>query len=191
MGRVRRISGVAWAVATAALALVTALVPLVFQLVPQWKPDPRENVSAEISVFAVEPSVRLGDWLQRRYPGDERARETILGHKGVQADELDFRGEIVYVRMRVTGSKDRTVRLRARLYNARRQTPVDLGEDPFLERSSQVRIDSPSRSSVQLLFIADLAFETEPQFVRVELFNADGVLAVADSPLLRAGKSRL
>lgn len=178
----------AWAITTAVVALLVAVVPLVFQLAPQWKPDPREKVSAAINVFAVEPNVRLGDWLERRYPGDKDARERILGHKEVQEGELDFPGEVIYVQMEVSGSKGRAVRLRARVYGRRSQRPIDLPEDVFTQRSSNIRIDAPSRSSVQLLFIPDLSVETTCQFVRVELFNDDGVLAVADSPVLRHGK---
>ena len=182
-------SGVAWAVTTAIIALVASLVPLVFSLVPQWRPDPREKVSADLSVFTTEPNVRIGDWLERRYPGDTKARDRILGHKGVRAGELNFPGEIVYVRMEVSGSKGRAVRLRARVYASSTQRPIKLDPDPFTERSSTVKIDAPSRSSVQLLFIPDLSVESTREFVRVELFNADGVLAVADSRPLVNGRS--
>lgn len=187
MKRLRAISGVAWAVATSIVALLTALVPLIFQLAPQWRPDPRENVSADISVFALEPKVTLDDWLDRRNASAVE-RERILGMKP-KPEDLTFEGEVVYVRVRVQGSKGRSVRLRARLYNARRQMPVPLEDDPITYRSSNIPIDAPSRSSVQLLFLADLSVETEPQFVRVELLNEDGVLAVDDSPVLLHGKS--
>lgn len=191
MSRLRRVSGVAWAVATALVALVASLVPLVFQLVPAWKPDPRDKVSADISVIAVEPHASLRTWLSRQYPGDAGARERILGHKGVVPGELAFPGEVVYVRMEVSGSKGRAVRLRARLYRARQQQPLVIpsgSEQNFGGRAAAVRIDAPSRSSVQLLFIDDLSQTPLPIFVRVELFNDDGILAVADSPILRNGR---
>lgn len=187
MKRLRQVGRTTIALITSFVALAAAVISLAYQLWPQIKPDPREDVSAQLSVLAVEPEVTLRQWLERkRATAEERAH--ILGTTE-PGETLKFKGQVVYVRIDVSGSKGGSVRLSAQLYNARRQKQVSLEEDPIYARSSTVHINSPRRGSVQLLFMADLSVETELQFIRVELRSeGDGLLAVADSPPILKGR---
>jgi hypothetical protein len=88
--------------------------------------------------------------------------------------------------------KHRAISIRVRLYVARsqRRAPTPFAA-PYRETSG-ARIDSPNRRSVQLLFLPDLRAEPTPEFLRVELIDAQSgsMLAVADSPELVRGRIR-
>lgn len=175
----------------AMVALVASSSDLVYKVRPDLKPDPRERIGAELKILAVEPKMRLNVWLAEAHPRDTKAQlERIFGGHLPQSTELTQEGEIVYVLTKVDGFKHRAVKLRVRLYNARKQrrTPKDF-QRVFRETSS-VAIDAPSRSSVQLLFIPDLTDEPTARFLRVRLVDSSSgeVLALTDSPKLVSGK---
>jgi len=191
----RRLAGEGRTFLTAMIALVTAAIALLYQLVPALKPDPRERVGAAVEIFAVEPAVQLGQWLQDAFPEDvDAATERVLGTRTPEPNELTLTltGTVVYVRTEVDGYKHRAIAIRVRLYVARsqRRAPTPFAA-PYRETSG-ARIDSPNRRSVQLLFLPDLRAEPTPEFLRVELIDAQSgsMLAVADSPELVRGRIR-
>jgi hypothetical protein len=168
-------------VITALLALITGAIALAFQIAPGLKPDPRDRVGADVTIFALEPGVTLGQWIQRGFPAGERA-------------ELEARypdraavGELLYVNTAVDGHKHRDVTLRYAVYHGRRQTRIpDAAIDgPQLDPLS---LSAPNERSVQVLWVPDLRAETTPLFVRVELWDEDGMLAVSDSPQIVRGR---
>ena len=54
--------------------------------------------------------------------------------------------------------------------------------------TNNLKIDAPSRSSVQLLFLKNLAdLKEDKYFVRVEAYDGGGILAYADSGPIKAG----
>jgi hypothetical protein len=170
-------------VVIAALAgLVSVGVSLVFQFAPDLRPDPRDTVGADLSVVAVEPGVSVRDWITRSFQGEERAAQLRRF-----SEQLDFPGELIYVRVIVDGHKHKEVRLSYALYGAtsQRRLPDRLNFAPF----SRLRIKAPSERSIQFLFVPDLSFERD-LFIRAQLSDSEGVLAVADSGRLRKGLLR-
>lgn len=167
-------------VIAAVAGLVSVSVSLLFQLVPNLKPDPRDTVGADVAIVAVEPGVRVKDWIERGFQGSERAQ--LMRRFRTQ---LDFPGELIYVRVAVDGHKHKDVGLTYALYGAvsQRRLPDRLNFAPF----SRIRIDAPSERSIQYLFVPDLRFERD-LFIRAQLTDSEGVLAVADSGRLRAGR---
>jgi hypothetical protein len=122
----------------------------------------------------------------------DAATERVLGTRTPEPNELTLTGTVVYVRTEVDGYKHRAISIRVRLYVARsqRRAPTRFAA-PYRETSG-ARIDSPNRRSVQLLFLPDLRAEPTPEFLRVELIDAQSgsMLAVADSPELVRGRIR-
>lgn len=170
-------------VVIAALAgLVSVGVSLVFQLVPDLKPDPRDSVGADVSIVAVEPGITVREWIRRGFQGAERA-DMLRRYDG----QLDFPGELIYVRVAVDGHKHRDVGLSYAVYDATKQErlPDRINFAPY----SRVRIEAPSERSVQFLFVPSLR-RSRDVFIRAQLSDADGVLAVADSGRLRKGLLR-
>lgn len=184
--RVPRLGKAAWAMIVALVALAGSLSSLVFTFLPQLKPDPRDSVAAQLSVFAIDPDVTLGDYLQQAYGS------VAAAPKGLQVprQELGFKGDMVYVRTRVDGFKHRRIRLFAELYVASTQRRVF--HIPSLVHLSAltafdartVELDTPSTSTVQLFWILDLADEP-PTFVRIVMYDKTRLLAVTDSPVIR------
>jgi hypothetical protein len=191
----RKLSTTAWAAITAALALAGAVLSLLFQLVPQLKPDPRENVGAEVSIYRIEPGVKIRDWLRRAFHGedyDDEIKRLYGPHPSAQTlDQMNSPGELVYVRTTVDGYKHKHVNVRLRLYDAGTQEALPEEDIQGFEEiiNAPIGIDAPSRRSVQLLWIPDLR-HSDPTFVRVELSDKHGVLAVADSGILKHGRIR-
>jgi hypothetical protein len=191
------LSGVAWTTITATVALASALLALLFQLLPSLKPDPRENVGADVAIYRFEPHVSVAEWLRRAFSGDQyddRLKAIVGAHPTkVEVGQLNTDiGELVYVRTTVDGFKHKHVSVRVRLYDAKRQEPLYLPPDlaHLLKISRKpLRIDAPSRRSVQLLWIPDLS-SVGGAFVRVEMLDDNGILAVADSLPLRRGRIR-
>jgi|SRR5687768_8937981 len=179
-GRIRAAFSRTHVVIAAVAGLVSVGVSLLFQLAPELRPDPRDSVGADVAVVAVEPGVRVRDWINRGFRGEQRAELTRTFES-----QLDFPGELIYVRVAVDGHKHKDVGLRYALYGARsqRRLPDRLNFTPY----SRIRISAPSQRSIQYLFVPDLRFESD-LFIRAELTDGDGVLAVADSGRLRAGK---
>ena len=168
-------------VVIAAIAgLVSVGVTLLFQLAPELRPDPRDTVGADVSIVAVEPGVSVRDWIARSFQGEERDAQMRRF-----AEQLDFPGELIYVRVAVDGHKHKDVGLSYALYGAesQRRLPDRLNFSPF----SKIRVEAPSERSIQYLFVPDLRFERD-LFIRAQLTDSDGVLAVGDSGRLHKGK---
>ena len=54
-----------WFTTTCALvALLASATGLFWDFAPQYRPDPLDSVGADVSIVAVEPDVRLLEWLQ-------------------------------------------------------------------------------------------------------------------------------
>jgi hypothetical protein len=172
-----------WAIIVACFALAGSASSLLFTFLPELKPDPRDSVLAQLSVFAIEPHVSLGTYLTLAYGSVSAAPKTLH----IPNEELPFEGNMVYVRTRVDGFKHRRVRLLGTLYTVSTQEPVNLPgplSGPTALRLRTVDLDTPSTSTVQLFWILDLTGEP-PTFVRVEMFDGVRMLAVADSPVIR------
>ena len=96
---------------------------------------------------------------------------------------------MLYVRTLVDGFKHRHVRLIWHTYNARTQQNIPQLDQtdlpPAVRNLRNVNLDTPSTSTVQLLWIYPLDHVPVPTFVRVEMFERTRMLAVADSPVIR------
>jgi hypothetical protein len=181
--RLLSFSKTTWAIIVACFALVGSVSSVVFTFLPDLKPDPRDSVSAQLSVFAIDPHVSLGKYLTLAYGSVAAAPKTLH----IPQEELPFPGNMVYVRTRVDGFKHRQVRLLATLYRLKTQEPVNFPgpvSGPTAARLRTVSVDTPSTSTVQLFWILDLSGEP-PAFVRVEMFDGVRMLAVADSKVIR------
>jgi hypothetical protein len=179
---VRRFGKSAWALLIAFIALAGSASSLVFTFLPQLKPDPRDAVLAQLNVFAVDPNVTLGEYLQQAYGGDEAAPKQLR----VNSQELGLTGDVVYVRTLVDGFKHRRVHLIATIYRSATQQRFALppSPSPAIQDARSVTLDTPSTSTVQLFFILNLYGEP-PTFVRVEMYDGTRMLAVADSPVIK------
>lgn len=166
--------------AVAILGLAVTSVALLFDLAPGLKPDPRDRVGADVSVFALEPGVTIGQWLERGFAPGRRPK---LGSGDV--DE-SAEGELLYVRTAVDGHKHDEVTLRYGVYfaDSHRRVPAGAIDSPEFP---PLAVSSPSERSVQTLWVPDLSGEGA-LFVRVELWDENGMLAVADSATIRRGR---
>ena len=165
----------------AVVALVTAIVTLLFQIMPWLKPDPRDRVGAEVSVFALERNVTIGEWIGRAFPSAEQSK-LRKSHPDQGAE-----GELLYVRAAVDGHKHRKVRLRVEVFSSRTQKlvpPSEIDAPPI----GAVTMSAPDERSVQAIWVPDLSHEPAGLFFRVELWDERGILAIADSPQLLKGR---
>jgi hypothetical protein len=174
------------------LGLVTAVFGVLFVVRPDLRPPSRDKVSASLEVLAVEPRVPLIEWARRQFgDGAEEKLRKLLDAERLTADERKFPGTVAYVRLQADGFKNRDVSLRARIYNAQSRRPatdIDLPLQQVNGGISSIPIDAPSRTSVQLLFITDLhGIGPVKTFIRAELYDDEGMIAVADSPTLVDG----
>lgn len=176
-------------IATTATFVATIL-GTVFLVVPSWRPLSRDKIEASLTIPAIESNISTRGWAHRQFPGRGRADEELhraLG-KSPTAAQLDGEGTVVYVRLRADGFKRRSIRLRARVYYAATQEAAKNGIYQVYPTSSNLKIDAPSRSSVQLLFLKNLALiEEDALFVRVEAYDGGGILAYADSGKIEKG----
>jgi hypothetical protein len=134
-----------------------------------------------VAVFALEPGVTLDRWIDREFPPSQRAAL----HK--RYPDGAARGELLYVRTVVDGHKHRDVTLRYGVYDAARHTRVPARniDGPQL---GALPLSAPSERSVKVLWVPDLSFEPGRLFIRVELWDDDGMLAVGDSPPVSKGR---
>jgi hypothetical protein len=180
----------AWALIVAVIALAGSASSLLFAFLPQLKPDPRDSVAAQLSVFAIDPDVSLGDYVVRAYGSLAAAPPALRIPRG----ERSFPGDLVYVRTRVDGFKHRRVRLVASIYDAATQRRFPLGpggtQSEAVLSARTVELDTPSTSTVQLFWIESLRGEP-PAFVRIEMYDGARMLAVADSPVIRNNRAPL
>jgi hypothetical protein len=178
MSPARRVVATVSALAT----LIGAVLGVVFLLVPGLKPLPRDRISASVAVADIENNISVGRWARLQYPKshEDRLRQ-FLGHKPKRA-ELQFRGMLVYVKLTTEGFKRRSVRLSAKLYDARTRRPSanTRAVNEFPE-SGKLKIRTPSRESIQLLFVSELSQVSGRFFLRVSAFDDSGILAYADS----------
>jgi hypothetical protein len=173
-----------WALGVAIVALLSSAASLAFTLWPQLKPDPRDSVAANLSVFAVDPEVSLGDFFTRAYGGATEVPKSLQ----VPPVERGFKGDVVYVRTRVDGFKHRRVRLMASIYLASTQERIAVPVG--LEGVRTITLDTPSTSTVQLFWI--LGLDHEPRvFVRIEMYDGTRMLAVTDSPVISNNRAPL
>ncbi len=167
-------------VIAALLGLATGAVALLFQLVPALKPDPRDRVGADLAIVALEPGVSLGGWIKRAFPAAERAA-LVKEYPNTRTP-----GEMLYLRINVDGHKHRNVSVHYGVYDAKTERRVQLDAPPNGPRDT-LSLSAPSERSVQMLWIPDLRFEPAV-FIRVELWDDNGTLAVADSPRIVKGR---
>lgn len=167
----------------ATATLITGVLGAVFLLLPSWRPLSRDKIRASVEVPAIETAVTLEDWAERQYPGNPTGTlRRLLGHRP-STDDLSTRGLVVYVKLDADGFKRRTIRLRARVYDAGTRT-FDESIDPDIQiypEARELRLDAPSRSSVQLLLLRDFSDVGGTYFVRVEAYDDSGILAYDDS----------
>jgi hypothetical protein len=184
---VRRLFTVTNVAVTALVALASGVLAILFQIAPSLRPDPRDRVGADIAIAAVEPGVTLESWIDRAFPKVDSDRElrAILGTNPAQS-ERDFEGEVVYVKLDVTGFKRRRVYLQGAVYDGRTHEQLSsIGGRAI----PAVRMTAPNERVVKLLWIPDLTFDRKSlHFVRVELRDDRGILAVADSEMLFGGR---
>jgi hypothetical protein len=178
----RRLGAFAWTAIVAATALGSSLVALVFELWPGLKPDPRTKLGADVSVFAVDPRVSYGAFLQRLSFSDADLRSRISAACGTPkpCGRLNLPGEEAYVQTTVEGFKRRSVALRLSLYNAASQTRVAGASDVDVAKE---RLAAPSDQSVIPVWIVCPPKRGGRYFIRVELYHSGDhvLLAVADS----------
>lgn len=174
---------------TAGVALVSALVALGFQLWPTLKPDPREKLSASLSVFAVDPGVSYDAWLRRISPTPNeyrRHRHTYLASNGVHGGSaanaiLRTPGLVVYVASEIHGFKRRSTTMRWSLYDEHHKRLPEFSDQPPVH----VHLEAPTDRTIQQLWVPSPQRDGS-YFVRVELLVTDGaMLAVADTPRFR------
>jgi hypothetical protein len=173
----------------AVVALLASAVGLFWDFLPQYRPDPLDTVGADVAVVALEPGVRLVDWLRQAYGTDFEGRARDIFGRPPSSSELRQPGELLYVRTQVDGHKHKDVTLHYQLYDGATDTPVEIPLPPRLANVQRVKLDAPSQRSVQLLWTPDLQDE-EGAFLRVELTSEHGLLAVADSGALHKGRLR-
>jgi hypothetical protein len=177
---------------TAVIALVAATVGLLFDVRPELRPDPRDQIGGRISSFAVEPGVRYDDFLQRSSRDRttyRRRRDAYLRAASADPgrttptearDLLSLRGTMHYVNTTVEGFKRRTVVLRWSLYSATTQRRIRAPGYEAVE-AADVKLDAPNDSSVAQVWTPPV-FARSAIFARLELVTSEGyVLAIADS----------
>jgi hypothetical protein len=166
------------------VAFATSVVALVFTLWPGLKPDPRDRLNAQVSVFAVDRGVTLEAWLRRTtFSEDEyrEARARYLASLGVAEKDasglLASSGQSAYVASTVEGFKRRSVRLRWSLYDhaTNRRLPQFSNES-----GARLNLEAPSDRTLQEIWLPPLG--RGRYFLRVALYDGDGTLLdVADS----------
>jgi hypothetical protein len=175
----------AWAILTAALALISSVIALAFQLFPSLKPDPRERLGADASVFALDPDVTYEAYLKRtsfsQKELNERRRRAIQlagGSKGV----LDLPGVMAYVETTVEGFKRREVTLRWSIYDAETRQPYSNSWDPALKPGgeqelidSPIDLAAPSDEAVEMIWIPEPK-RGRKYFIRIGIYDEGNVL---------------
>jgi hypothetical protein len=73
------------AVLLALTGIVASFVGLWYDFNPEKRPDPRATVGAALSFFAIEPRVKLDDYLARAKPKTDEYRELRAEHLRGQA----------------------------------------------------------------------------------------------------------
>jgi hypothetical protein len=140
------------AVVTALVTLASSVTGLLFQLFPDWKPVPREHVTAVLKVRTLDTHVSAGDYSRRlggadtcySEPTDPGRTKRIGNVAYLQADTTGFKHRTLSMSCAVYNSKSRRV-LKALIppagnfVNIRPDTPVD-------RAVAQVWVPTPSRT---------------------------------------------
>jgi hypothetical protein len=167
---------------TATASAIAAVLGVVFLLIPSWRPLSRDKIEASVAIAAIERNVTLREWSQRQFPGDPRGElRRLFGRDLVKGDDT-ARGNIAYVRLHADGFKRRSIKLRARIYDAHsRRPPRNTDFDVVYPSSGKLDIDAPSRASVQLIMLDPFTQVPGCYFIRVEAYDKGGILAYDDS----------
>jgi len=167
---------------TAVLTLAATGLGVLFLLVPSLRPLSRDQIDASLTVPTVETGVTELDWAARQYPTDTLGElRKLIGRPFNPKTDGVVPGMVVYVGLKTDGFQHRTIALRARVYDVRTRRPEPNSDfSTILPKAGVRRIDAPSRSSVQLLFLDDVS-SLGRYFVRVEAYDDGGILAYADS----------
>ncbi len=178
------------ATGTAVAGLVTAAIGVLFLLVPELKPLTRDKISASVAVTDIENHVSAARWARLQYPKHHAQRLRDFLGDDASPDDHRALGSIIYVRLRTDGFKRRSIRLRATLYNAQTRTPSRAARATVtFPDSGKLSIDTPSASSIQLLFVSDVGIAIPGRYYfRVAAFDDSGILAYADSRPFEEGR---
>jgi len=176
------------------VALVSALVALAFQIWPWLRPDPRESLSADITILAVDRNVTLLEYLrQTTFSASEfaaRRKEYMNQAQLTPATSsalFAIRGHVIYVASTIEGYKRRSVVLRWSMYQSSGRR---LRSESFSGvQASRVRLDAPTDR-----FVDEIWFPRPPRsgryFVRVALYDRNNVLLdIADSARFQASSA--
>ena len=180
-----RQAGVAAAKLIVIVPAAAGTLALCYQVFPQWRPDPRESVGAEMKVIAVEPLVSREASIKRT-SRDQEEKRTRRGRlkDGLTVREqrhvLRERGTLVYVRIIVNGFKGRDAVLRWSMHSARSGRRVSLTR-LHDQTVGDVYGDAPTDRLVAPVWVPRL-HKAATLFVRLELVREGTILAVADSP---------
>lgn len=170
------------------VALATGAVALLFTLFPGLKPFTPTNLSATLSIQAIDRAVTRDQWRWQIAQGDTRVHAELLKNDRAVSAFKDAcgggadPGYVAYVKTTADGFKRRQLKLRATLYDAATHRPVRdvVGGHDVL---ANVPIDAPTVTSVQRIWVYDPQPPgTRAYFVRVEVYDRqDDLLAFTDS----------
>lgn len=170
---------------TATASVITAVLGVVFLLLPSWKPLSRDKIEASVTIAAIERDVSLRDWSERQFPGDPAGELRRLVGRPLGKGEDESVGTVAYVQLRADGFKRRTIELRTRIYDARTRRPPESADFGVVyPKSGRLKIDAPSRGSVQLIMLDRFTIVPGCYFIRVEAYDKGGILAYDDSKII-------
>jgi len=173
------------AAVTGFVTLAGAVLGVLFLAVPSLKPLSRDQIDVTVSIPEIQTHVPLREWVTRQFSAGsrkdvDRHLRDILERPPNATDEGTY-GTVVYVKLATHGFQHRSVKLRVMVLDPHTHEPSGLDLTPVPKAASSLRIDAPSRASVQLLYIDDLQDLRTSVFLRVEAYDGGGILAYADS----------
>jgi hypothetical protein len=167
--------------------LALNIVQFVYVLNPRLRPDPAERLRAEVRALSVEPRVTRIEHLERITAPAllETAMERDV-RRSLEPPRQDRRkicaemprllsssGWIVYARVTAEGLKRRRVELSAALYNgATNERFEEVGGSGL--KISPRRLDSPSDTFVETIFVPLPPRQDQPLYVQLELRTETG-----------------
>jgi hypothetical protein len=150
------------------LVAIPGLAAFVWQLNPDWKPDPRNQLQASVKAIAVDRNVTPRQFMKFRE----------ISQAGFRKEQLDLPGEVIYLLIEIEGRKGHTVDARFSLYNFKTGQRVD----PFINLPLQgYQPQTPEDRSVQAAWIPSPIGPRRQYFARIELLDGDTTLAIADT----------
>lgn len=182
----RRLGATAWTAIVAVVALGSSLASLLFDVRPDLKRDPRTRLAAEVSVFAIDPAVTYGQYLEDAAFSAKDLRESKRAACGGKPTcvALAIPGQRVYVRSNIEGFKSRSVSMRLSLYDVQSKTRIEGASKVAI---AQEKLESPSSQSVVPAWLICPPDANGRFFVRVEVYYRASrtLLAVGDSKRFR------